>query len=430
MRASSADAGTTEDIMELGRFSLGMGDRFGREGVAQLRAVIQARELGVAITPVWNKSNREHGIIGTTPADTRRAAQAAVKTAGWKGPYFVDADHINLKTVDGFMAASDFFTLDVADFIGQTPSAADLSAFVKANRRFIGKLAIPGVPQAVEVTESTLAEIGRKYLVAVKEAAVTYRRIADSKGTGTFVTEVSMDESSDPQTPVELFFILAALAAEQVPVRTIAPKFTGRFNKGVDYVGDARRFEREFGDDLAVIAHAIQTFALPPDLKLSVHSGSDKFSLYRPIGRLLKQRQAGVHLKTAGTTWLEEAAGLALAGGDALALAKQVYAEALARFDEMCKPYATVIDIDRARLPTPAAVQGWSGEAFAAALRHDPANPAFNPHLRQLIHVGYKVAAEKGHVFLQALEANHAIIGRLVTENLFEKHIRPLFLEA
>lgn len=416
--------------MELGRYSMGMGDRFGREGAAQLRAVIQARDLGVNITPVWNKSNREHSIIGTTPADTRSAADAAVKTTGWTTPYFVDADHINLKTVDGFMAASDFFTLDVADFIGQAPEEVHLNAFVEANHRFAGRLVIPGIPQPLEVTDRTLTAIGQKYLVAVREAALTYRRIAGVKGVGAFVTEVSMDESSEPQTPVELFFILAALTAEGVPVRTIAPKFTGRFNKGVDYVGDVARFEREFEDDLAVIAHAVKVFALPADLKLSVHSGSDKFSLYRPICRLLKRHNAGVHLKTAGTTWLEEAAGLALAGGAALELAKDVYIEALARFDEMCKPYASVIDIDCARLPTPAVVKGWSGQVFAAALRHDPANPGFNPHLRQLMHVGYKVAAEKGGVYLAAVEANQSIIGRLVTENLFEKHIQPLFLGA
>ena len=416
--------------MELGRFSIGMGDRFGREGVAQLGAVIKARELGTDITPVWNKSNREHTIIGTTPADTRAAADAAVKATGWNGPYRVDADHINLKNVDGFLAASDFFTLDVADFIGEAPADSDLDAFVKANMRFAGRLAIPGVSDAVDVTEPSLMAIGRKYLVAVRQAATTYRRIVGVKGSGTFVTEVSMDESSDPQTPAELFFILAALAAEGVPAQTIAPKFTGRFNKGVDYVGDVGRFEREFGDDLAVIAHAVKTFALPPALKLSVHSGSDKFSLYGPIRGLLQARGAGVHLKTAGTTWLEEAAGLALAGGEGLVLAKEVYVEALARYDEMCKPYATVIDIDRAKLPTPAAVQGWSGAQYAAAVRHDPANPAFNPNVRQLIHVGYKVAAEKGSRYLQAVDANRAIVGRLVTENLFEKHIRPLFVGA
>ncbi len=416
--------------MELGRFSLGMGDRFGREGAAQLDAVMAAGRLGADLTPVWNKSNREHTIVGTTPADTRAAADAAVRAAGWTGPYRVDADHINLKTVDGFMASSDFFTLDVADFIGEAPAESDLADFVKANRRFVGRLAIPGASLALDVTDSSLAEIGRRNLVAVRQAAATYRRIASVKGPGTFVTEVSMDESAEPQTPGELFFILAALAAEGVPVQTIAPKFTGRFNKGVDYVGDVSRFEREFGDDLAAIAYAVQTFALPSGLKLSVHSGSDKFSLYAPMRRLLHARRAGLHLKTAGTTWLEEAAGLALAGGEGLALAKEIYVEALARYDEMCKPYATVIDIDRARLPPPAVVQAWSGTQYAAALRHDPANPAFNPHLRQLMHVGYKVAAEKGTRYLQALDANRVTIGGLVTANLLEKHIRPLFVGA
>ncbi len=415
--------------MNLGRFSIGVGDRFGREGLAQLQAVMQARALGVEVAPVWNKSNREHSIIGTTPEDTRAAADAAVAAAGWNGPYFVDADHISLRTVDGFLAASDFFTLDVADFIGRPPENNELRDFVNAHRVFTGRLTIPGIAQPLEVTEAMLTGIGMKYLTAIREAACTYRRIAGVKGAGTFVTEVSMDESAEPQSPVELFFILATLAREDVPVRTIAPKFTGRFNKGVDYVGDVSRFEREFTDDLAVIARAVTLFALPKDLKLSVHSGSDKFSLYGPIRRVLKAHDAGVHLKTAGTTWLEEAAGLALAGGTALDLAKDIYVEALARFDEMCKPYASVIDIDRARLPAPAVVQGWSGEQFAAALRHVPANPAFNPHLRQLIHVGYKVAAEKGAAFLSAVEANRDVIGRLVTENLFENHIRPLFVE-
>ena len=98
--------------------------------------------------------------------------------------------------------------------------------------------------------------------------------------------------------------LLAALADEKVRAQTIAPKFTGRFNKGVDYVGDLAQFEREFSDDLAVIAHAVARYGLPANLKLSVHSGSDKFSLYPIIRRALARTGAGVHLKTAGTTWL------------------------------------------------------------------------------------------------------------------------------
>ena len=163
-----------------------------------------------------------------------------------------------------------------------------------------------------------------------------------------------MDETDSPQTPSELLVILAALADEGIPVQTIAPKFTGRFNKGVDYVGDVAQFEREFNEDLAVVAYAVKQYGLPANLKLSVHSGSDKFSLYAPIRRALARFGAGLHLKTAGTTWLEELIGLAEAGGSGLALAKEIYAEALDHVEELCAPYATVIDIDSQRLPSAA----------------------------------------------------------------------------
>ena len=127
-----------------------------------------------------------------------------------------------------------------------------------------------------------------------------------------------MDEVPDPQTPVELFFILKMLASENIPVQTIAPKFSGRFNKGVDYVGDPQKFAEEFESDLMVIDFAIKEFGLPENLKMSIHSGSDKFAIYPHIGSIIKKYDKGIHLKTAGTTWLEEVIGLAESGGEAL----------------------------------------------------------------------------------------------------------------
>ena len=109
----------------------------------------------------------------------------------------------------------------------------------------------------------------------------------------------------------------------------------------------------------------------------------------------MRKHNAGLHLKTAGTTWLEELIGLACAGGDGLEIARDVYSEALERFDELCGPYASVIDIDRARLPTPREVSSWTEEQYAAALRHDQSCQEYNPHFRQLLHVGYKVAARE-----------------------------------
>jgi hypothetical protein len=177
-----------------------------------------------------------------------------------------------------------------------------------------------------------------------------------------------------------------------------------------------------------VIAHAVKTFGLPRNLKLSVHSGSDKFSLYPVIHRTIKKRNAGLHLKTAGTTWLEELIGLALAGGSGLSTAKEVYVKAYDRIDELCKPYETVIDIDRAKLPDQRTVLSWTGEEYANALRHNQKDPRYNLHFRQLLHVGYKVAAEMGDKYLQMLKDSREIIGKNVTENLFERHIKPIFL--
>lgn len=421
--------GVRQHEMCFGKYSMGVGDRFGRQGKAQLAALMKAAQQGVGITPVWNKSNREHTIIGTQPADVRKEADAAVKAVGWKGPYYVDADHIGLGNVDRFMDASDFFTLDVADFVGRSASAADIDSFVDKYFDLLGSHRIEGISQPIEIAESAMRSIAGKYLLAVQQAGEIFRCIEAVKGPGQFVTEVSMDETDAPQTPVELLVILAAIAEEGIPAETIAPKFSGRFNKGVDYVGDVNQFAEEFEQDLAVIRFAVQQLPLPHALKLSIHSGSDKFSLYGVIGRAIRKFNAGLHLKTAGTTWLEELIGLASSGGDGLAIAREVYTTALGRIDELCGPYATVIDIDRTKLPTPEEVGRWDGERFAAALRHDPSCPHYNPSLRQLLHVGYKVAAELGPRFLDALERYESTIAENVTANLFDRHIRPLFIE-
>jgi hypothetical protein len=415
--------------MNLEKYSFGIGDTFGHQGKAQLQAIIKAKLAGIDITPVWNKSHREHTIIGTAPPDVRTEADAAVKALGWGGSHGVDADHIGLKNVDLFIDSSDFFTLDVADFIGQPAHEAGINAFVEKHKDLVGSVQIPGIDGPLNITAEQIKAIAAKTLLAVTEAGKIYRHIAAAKGAGSFITEVSMDETDQPQTPVEMLFILAAIADEAIPAQTIAPKFTGRFNKGVDYVGNVAQFAKEFEEDLAVIAFAVEQFGLPKELKLSVHSGSDKFSIYGPMNKALKKFDAGLHLKTAGTTWLEELIGLALAGGDGLSIAKKVYANALGRFDELCGPYATVIDIDTGKLPTPETVEKWSGEQYAAALRHDQSCTSYNPSFRQLLHVGYKVAAEMGDEFLGALQKYEETIAENVTENIFERHIRPIFMD-
>ncbi len=411
----------------LAKYSIGIGDRFGHEGVAQLHALEQARNSGILVVPVWNKSYREHSIIGSTPADTRRAADAAVRSAGWKDPYYVDADHINLTTVEHFLPVCDFFTIDVADYIGKPPEPSDLAAYVDAVRAYCGRVEVPGLREPLVVTDADLDAIARKYLWAVKEAGRISRRIQEAKGSTPWIAEVSFDETASPQTPKELFFILAAIAREGIPAQTIAPKFSGKFLKGIDYVGSTESFAVEFEKDLHIIAFAVGKFGLPENLKISVHSGSDKFSLYPIMGKAIRKLGAGLHLKTAGTTWLEELIGLAASGGKGLAIARSIYRRAYERVEELSKPYANVIDIDRSKLPAPAVIEDWSGDHFAAALRHDPSNPAYNLHLRQLLHVAFRVAAEMDGEYLDALVANREVVASNVSQNLWKRHLLPLF---
>jgi len=413
--------------MRLGKYSFGIGDRFNHQGKAQLKALMMARDAGLEIIPVWNKSNREHQIVRSTPDMTREEADEATRVMNWDLPYFVDADHINLFNVDKFIDHCDFFTIDVAEYISKPAVDEDVEEYIEKNRKYIGKLHITGIDEDFTVTEDFLTEIGFKFLNAAQEAGKIYRYINKRRSGKDFITETSMDEVDNPQTPAELFFILGMLANEKIPLQTIAPRFTGRFNKGVDYSGDPAQFRQEFEQDLLVIDHAVNAFGLPDNLKLSIHSGSDKFTIYPIIGDLITQYDKGIHLKTAGTTWLEEIIGLAAADKEGLILAKEIYRDAYSRKDELCKPYSAVIKIDESSLPSPDTVDHWDSNKLVNTLKHIPDHPDFNPNLRQLIHVGYKVAAEMGERFDKALQKYDEVIGENVTENIYERHLKRLF---
>lgn len=412
-------------MLQLEKYSFGIGDRFKKQGKAQLRAIMEANKAGIHFVPVWNKSNREHQIVKSAPDETWNEAIEATEALNYKGSWYVDADHINLSNVESFIEHSNFFTLDVADYIGKAAEQHEMDDMFTKLSGYIGEMTIPGIEGSYQITGKVLKEIVLKFYAAIKEAALIYQAIYDRKGDN-FIAEVSMDEVYEAQSPIELFFILAMIDHFNLPAQTIAPKFTGRFNKGVDYVGDTTKFREEFEQDLMVIEHAVQSFGLPENLKLSIHSGSDKFSIYPIIGELIQKHDKGIHIKTAGTTWLEEVIGLALADGEALDLVKEIYAKAYERRDELCGPYATVIDIDFDKLPSPETVNKWSSEKYVNTLRHIPDHPDYDPGFRQLIHVGYKIAAEMGDRYLYQLEKNENLVGEQVSTNILERHIESL----
>jgi hypothetical protein len=412
-----------EQLMQLSRFSIGTGDRFGLEGEAQIAAFMELRAHGGEADIVWNKSNREHVIIGSSPADQASAAAAAIKNTGWDGKWFVDADHISLKTVDWFLPHCNFFTVDVAETIGKKASAEAQATYLARAQFLLKKGAAP-----VPVAQADIEAVADKFLAAVQEAGKTYRYIAAKKPKDSFVVELSMDETDVPQTPAQVAAILVAVAAEKIPLVTFAPRFPGKFLKGIDYVGDVAEFLAAFEAETSIALWAADRLGLPKGFKLSVHTGSDKFRLYRGIHEIVARLGAGVHLKTAGTTWLEEIVGLAEAGGDGLALAKRVYAAAYARIDELTAPYANVVEIDKTRLPRPEAVAAWDSPSFVNALRHEPGSSTMQPDMRQLMHVGFRIAAEMGREYTDALAEYRGSVARNVQRNLYVRHLLPIIL--
>lgn len=413
--------------MKISKYSIGIGDRFGHEAKAQLKAIIEANKKLINIIPVWNKSFREHGITKTKPYDTRVAADKAVQELNWTGQYFIDADHINMSNVNEFIDHSDFFTIDIAEFIGNKNDEGKLIEVLNQNSKLIGEISIPNIAEAFKLSKNELEIIIKKYSPAITEAGVIYRFIESKKGKDKFITEISIDEVLEPQSPMELLIILSLIAYEKIPIQTIAPRFTGKFNKGVDYVGNILKFEKEFEEDILVIDYAIREFGLPENLKLSVHSGSDKFSIYTIISKVINKYDKGIHIKTAGTTWLEEVIGLAMAGDESLKLVKLFYNESLSRIDELCAPYAQVIDINIEKLPSINNVKKWSGDKFVNTLRHIQDNSDYNPNFRQLIHVGYKVAVEHSEEFNLYLTKYSDIVGQQVYENIYNRHLCKLF---
>ncbi|MEL7121289.1 MAG: tagaturonate epimerase family protein [Bacteroidota bacterium] len=288
------------------KYSFGIGDRFAHQGKYQLQAFVEAQQLGLDISPVWNKSYREHKTVHSLHRSVRVEADQAVQALDWKEPYFVDADHITINTVDPFIPYSDFFTIDIAEQINSPLSLQEKSEFLKKYQEYIGLLKVPGLSLELIITTDELLGIADKFYKATQTASCVYNTIKKQKASEYFVVEVSLDEVDTPQSPIELFFILRMLADQGVPVNTIAPKFSGNFYLGLDYEGEIGLFKKEFEDDLMVIKYAIKEFGLPKDLKLSIHTGSDKYSLYPIINQLIKKHDAGLHVKTAGTTWLEE----------------------------------------------------------------------------------------------------------------------------
>jgi len=360
------------------RTSFGFGDRLGLATPGHVRAL---KAAGGSIIPVFaQQSARELARTVRTAADVLNAATWGAFAEGWTGPQGADADHLKTTAdIDAFCAAGfTMFTIDPGDHVGQIEpdaTAGDLRIGFAALpwleleesptallARYAGRVFdIEGLP--LGFSEETLVRAAIKYARAVVHVAKMYRHLVAVAGARVVELEVSVDETDTPTSPAEHVFVATELRRLGVTWTSLAPRLVGRFEKGVDYIGHAAAFEADW------MVHAAIARVLGP-YKLSLHSGSDKFSIYKAVAT---HTRGVVHVKTAGTSWLEALRTLAATDRR---LFRELYGFARERYDADRASYHVSARVDAA--PDPATL---SDDQLPALLD--------DFHARQVLHVTF-----------------------------------------
>jgi hypothetical protein len=377
--------------------SFGFGDRLGLATAGHIAAV-----RGTKFAPVFaQQSVRENARTGRTPRQVLDDARRAVEAAGWEAPWGADADHLKtLEDIPPFVEAGyTFFTVDPGEYVD---NAADTDPPDLLERKAAGldwealsaSYLRPNGEQAWGRFEAaSLQRAAVKYGRAIRHAAEMYRRISQMRDEFDF--EVSVDETDSPTTPLEHFFIAGELTRLGVRFTSLAPRFIGRFEKGVDYIGSLAALDAEFAQHAAVTAH-FGTY------KLSLHSGSDKFSVYPLIAKHWGDR---IHVKTAGTSYLEALRVLATLEPD---LFNRIYTFCRECYETDRRTYHVSAQLDR--LP--------DGKDLPALLD--------DFHARQVLHVTYGSALAEFGAQLKAALARHEPAYRKRIQSHFGKHLHLL----
>jgi len=278
--------------------SFGFGDRLGLATPGHIAAV-----RGTKFAPIFaQQSVRENARTGRTPQQVMDDAMRAVEASKWDAPWGADADHLKaVEDIRPFVEAGyTFFTIDPGEHVDNAadsdpPDVLKRKAATFPNWDHLSMLYLDQIGSHVwgGFEALSLQRAMVKYGNAVQHALSMYKRLSEL--TDAFDFEVSVDETDSPTTPLEHFFIANELTRLGVRFTSLAPRFIGRFEKGVDYIGDLNALDSELARHAAVTAH-FGTY------KLSLHSGSDKFTVYPLVAKYWGER---VHIKTAGTSYLE-----------------------------------------------------------------------------------------------------------------------------
>ncbi len=409
--------------------SAGFGDRLGLATPGHIRSIRETPAGAEVIAPIFaQQSVRENSRTGRTPQQVMDDAMWGVFQEGWRAPWGADADHLKTpEDIDAFAAAGfTFFTIDPGDHVDDSVeglSNNELEVKFRAapwqaledtpadmQRRYLdGSLDLPGLDVTVE-REQLLRAVA-KYGAAVAHTVSMYRHLVNTVGEGAFELEVSVDETESPTTVVEHIYIASELRRLGVSWVSLAPRFIGSFEKGVDYIGDLGIFSSEYA------RHAAVARALGP-YKLSLHSGSDKFSIYPIAARHSGGRGAGpagpkVHLKTAGTSYLEALRAMARVNTE---LFRLILDHAIERYEIDRATYH--VSAELARVPAPRTV---NDADLPDLLEHFDA--------REVLHVTFGSGLERyGDRLLAALDDNEDLYSEVLATH-FKRHLEP-FVES
>jgi tagaturonate epimerase len=397
------------------RGSVGLGDRLGLATAGHVRAL---RGAGAGLAPIFaQQSVRELDRTNGTPDQVLDAAMWGIFAEGWREPFGADADHLkSAEHVDRFLRCGyTLYTIDPGDYVRDEAQSADVTRLREAfdalpwerlrdtPREMLGRhadrpLALPD--RSLTPAPEDVLRAAAKYGEAIAHVSELFEHLRERAPSGAFEVEISLDETATPTTHFQHAFVARELHRLGVSWVSLAPRYVGDFEKGIDYIGDVHAFADDFAAH-AQIAEALGRY------KLSVHSGSDKFSIYPLVAALAPGR---VHLKTSGTSYLEALRVIAL---HEPALLRRIYALALTRFAEDRESYH--LSIDFARLPGPDELR----DAELPALLGDNDS-------RQLLHVtfGSVLGGELGDELRERL-APLAEQYAAALERHLGRHLRP-----
>jgi tagaturonate epimerase len=375
--------------------SFGFGDRLGLATPGHIAAL---RDSALDILPIFaQQSARENARTRRTPQQVMDDARRAVEAAKWDSPWGADADH--LKTVDDLPAYAaagyTFYTVDPGEHVDNSADSDPLAVLQEKAKGYdldeISALYLQNPETGIGKFDSeSLLRALVKYGKAIQHTVAMYFRLCELQDNFDF--EVSVDETESATTPLEHYFIANELTRAGVKFTSLAPRFTGRFEKGVDYIGDLKALDVELSKH-AVVTRQFDTY------KLSLHSGSDKFSVYPLIVRHWGRR---VHVKTAGTSYLEALRTLA---STSPALFERIWSLGLERYWVDRVTYNVSADPARvaAGLPLPALLDDF--------------------HAREILHVTFGSALARFGSEIKAELERHAGEYSVNLQKHFGKHL-------